>query len=400
MKIRNFILVFLMLFTISSIFSPTVSASITWADHTVIVSNDVLTALETLTYDQSIVYLAVVDVFSMANVYVISLVGLPGTADPQNWSITESSWIGTAAVSADYQQVALEGTTEYETLTAPVFDDWGGDPQMPIFPWESGKKAYYGSRGVHDAGYGLSGWKAIDWVSGPSYGSGFYLNGLYASEDAQISYVCRDSTSVAIRAGNFLYAHLKDNATLEIGNNIYKGVKFAELVPGSFSDSCGWAAQQPGNYHVHWGFNPSAGIMQVEDWTLNIASQLWSKGSISVKIGDSMVASGISYIDDGDSGDFTANLDGSHVWDSPIASFLETVVKRIIPRFPEGQSRQLGVTYLNAAGVAVRIFYILLKSNFDIRLFTYVLGIMFILEPARLIYAAYKLILKAIPGLG
>jgi hypothetical protein len=119
-----------------------------------------------------------------------------------------------------------------------------------------------------------------------------------------------------------------------------------------------------------------------------------------VKIGDSMVASGISYIDDGDSGDFTANLDGSHVWDSPIASFLETVVKRIIPRFPEGQSRQLGVTYLNAAGVAIRIFYILLKSNFNLTLFVFVFLVISIMEPVRLIYAAYKLILKAIPGLG
>jgi hypothetical protein len=392
-----FLILFLLL---GSIITTTVSASITWADHTVIVDNNILTALETLTYDVDVVYLAVVDVYHVSTVYVVSLVGLPSTADPNDWSITEAAWIGTAAISDDYTQAALEGSALYDTLTAPVYDDWGGLGEIPIFPWESGKKAYYGTRAVHDAGYGLEGWKAVDWVSGPSYGTGFYSNAVYASEDAQITYVCRDSTQVAIVAGGFLYSHLKDNATLEIGQNLYKGVKFAELVTGSFSDSCGWASQQPGNYHIHWGFNPDSGIKQIEDWTLDITSQVWTKGSQSVYVGDAMLSSGTSYIDSGDEGDFTSSMDGSHVWDSPISSFIETTIKRVLPRFPEGESRELGLTYTNAAGVAIRIFYVLLKSNFDLTLFSYFMGAMLVLEPVRIIYAVYKLILKAIPVVG
>jgi len=368
-----------------------------WADHTVTVSSDILTALDGLTYNGNIAYLAVVDVYHVASVYVISLVGLGSSANPSNWSITEAAWIGTAAVSGDYTQAALEGTPLYETLTAPVFDDWGGGASEPIFPWENGKRAYYGTRGVHDAGYGLSGWVAIDWVSGPSYGGGFYTNGVVASEDAQITYVCRDNTSVAVRAGNFLYAHLKDNATLEVGQNLYKGVKFAELVPGSFNNSCGWASQQPGNYHVHWGFLPSGGTKEIEDWLLTTSDQAWTKGSNKVRPGDVMVSAGANYSDGNEGGDYSAQLDGTHIWDSPIAGFLNTVVKTIIPRFPEGKSRDIGVTYLNAGAVAIRVFFILLKSNFNLTIFIGVVFLISILEPARVIYALYKLIKSAIP---
>jgi len=386
------------LLIISSFFPPIVNASVTWADHSVIVSNDILTALETLTYDASVYYLAVVDVYNYSNVYVVSLVGLPSTADPQNWSITEAAWIGTAAVSDDYLQAALEGSALYDTLTAPVFDDMGGGTDIPIFPWEPGKLAYYGSRGVHDAGYGLTGWEAIDWVSGPSYGTNYYTNGVYASEDAQISYICRDSTSVAVVAGNFLYAHLKDNATLTIGGHIYKGVKFAELVTGSFSDTCGWASQQPGNYHVHWAFEPDSGVKRIEDWTLNITTQDWTKGTSIISIGDAMLSTGTTaVISDGDP---SAEMDGSHVWDSPIQSIVSSVTKNIVPRFPEGQTRDIGTTYLNAAGVAIRIFYILIDTNFNTTLLRYFVIAMGILEPTRIIYALYKLVLKALPIAG
>lgn len=346
-------------------------------------------------------YYAVTDLYHIGSIYMVSLAGLSSSADPDNWTITDALWLGTAAVADDYSTAAIEGTAAYDAMTqGVVYDDWGGDDSTPLFPWESGRMAYFGTRAVHDAGYGLDGWQAVDWVSGPSYGTNFYQNGIYASEDAQITYVCRDDTSVAVRAGNFLYAHLADNSTLQQGYKLRKGVKFAELVPGSFNDKCGWAAQQPDSYHIHWGFYASGGKLVIEDWTLDTASSTWSRGNQTVHVGDAMLSTGTSYPENGEeeNGDYEAALDGSHFWDSPINSIITFVTKKIIPRFPEGQSREIGKTYMNSAGVAIRIFFVLLKSNFNLGIFVFVFLFISFIEPIRLLYAGYKLIKDAIPG--
>jgi hypothetical protein len=108
-------------------------------------------------------------------------------------------------------------------------------------------------RAVYNAGF-FSGWKAVDFLSDGNTSAGHAPNRLLAAASGSISYVCRDGTSVVIRIGGLLYAHLLDNGNLTIGHYFDQGDEIGQLRAGSFNDNCGWASQGADWFHVHWGF--------------------------------------------------------------------------------------------------------------------------------------------------
>jgi len=398
----------LLSFAIISLFiTHPVNASVTWASHTVIVSQDILDALDTAITasppDPAAVYYAITNVSTVGGYYVVSIAGLSSAANPSDWTMAEAVWLGNAVLSLDYLTVAIEGSLNYETITSgTIFDSGGGVSDNPVFPWMPGKKAFYGTRGVHAAGYGLNSddWFAVDFVSGPTYGSDYFPNSIYGAIDSEITYICRDDTSVAVRAGDYLYSHLADNASLDYGFNIRKGVQFASLATGSFTDTCGWASQFDTSYHVHFGIYAPSGKKDFEGWVIDSETQVWTKGNQTIEIGGSLLSTGVSSeYGSGESGDPLTALDGQHFWDAPINSIINLTANRVVTIFPEKQTINLAASYYNAAAVAIRIFYILLKSNFNLGVFIFVTILMLILEQVRLVYGTYRMVKDSIPFL-
>ncbi len=376
----------------------------TWAEHTVTVDQSILDAagqaLDANPPVSSANY-AVTDVYQRLNVYVLSVVALPaGTTT--GWRLSDALWIGTVAVRDEGGSftAAVEGTAAYDTITSGViYAEAGGDGGggAPVFPWMPGKRALYGDRGLHDAGYGLTGWLAIDWVSGDDFGSEAAPPLVFASETADITYVCRDSTSVAVRAGNFLYAHLQDNANLHTGYTLRKGVGFANLVYGSFDDTCGWASQRPNHYHVHWGFVVPTGAqhMQFENWDLDLSTGVFRRGDETVRKLQWMTATGEAAAGDDIP---TAGSTGSF-WDGPISA-IYALARATISQLREKASFNLAINLARYAGVMVRVYYIMVRSNFNMTITLWVMGVIVVLEPVRLLYALWMLIKRAIPFAG
>lgn len=392
---------------------PVSAEGVVWGEHTQPVPPDIeeLAGL-VLAADNpapEATFFAITDYTHIGNVVMVSVAAL-GSGNPTVWTLYNAVWIGTLALSGG--SGAVEGSPEYQQITdgvvfrslpeivpddGPGGDD-GFDSTLPVLPFKGGTVVTFGPRGVHDAGYSLTGWKAVDLVSGSDLGSRYAPNEVYASEDAQISFVCRDSTSVAIKAGNFLYAHLRDTSNLATGTQLYRGVKFATMVVGSFTDSCGWAQQQPNHWHLHWGFDGLSTIDLV-GWTLYPFSEKFVRGSEEVAANGALMNYGTPGSDPGSSNP-DIHMTGANFWDGLVGGMLSFVKDNILPRFPQRTDTDYGGVYTNAAGVVMRVFFIILASNFKLHVFAFVVLAMFILEPTRMAVKLYMTIKKGIPFVG
>ncbi len=162
-----------------------------------------------------------------------------------------------------------------------------------VFPWEPGGAMYYGSLGVHSNGFSSAGygsWLAVDFLSDGNTGAGHAPNRLLAASAGSISYICNDGTSVAIRAGDFMYTHILWNSRVQYGYTFSQGSEIGQLKTGSFNDICGYASQGSEWFHVHWGF-PNTGYLTVESWVLNMSSEQWGRGEESLEPGSWFTAS-------------------------------------------------------------------------------------------------------------
>jgi len=344
-------------------------------------------------------YFVITDVRRVGYTYTVSVAGLADVADIQAWSLlSDGEWLGVVTVNPD--------------LTAS--GDWQDPPEVYLtsegeyyyFPWLIGTTAVMGPRGVHGNGdYGLDGWYAIDWLSGPGFGSGAAPNAVYASQTAEISYVCRGTVNVAIRAGDFLYSHLVDNTYLEIGHQVIRGSPIGSLVTGTFSDNCGWADQQPNNYHVHWMFRPTSGHIGIENWVLDVASGTWtnSQNGATKTTGDSFTAGWAGEtVAPGDphvppEGPIGPIGSGESIWDG-LVGVVSSLVDSVLPIFPNPEGQQIGVTVISSAGAIIRVFYVLVSSHFRMGTTLLVFTVIFILEPIRIAKSIWMLIKNLIPG--
>lgn len=389
--------------------------SIPYARHTVTVPlylQDIVTNVLLANPVDGADYYAITDITSHGSVYVVSVAAIKG-CDPQTWNLDCAIKLFTIATDGTIS--GIEGTPEYSNLTSAFMNDYeqykpnslndgtvGGDDgdysnsNLPVLPFKAGTKVVIGSRGVHDAGFSLTGWKAVDLVSGSDIGSGAAPNEVYASIDSEITYVCRDDHSVAVRAGNFLYAHLHDNANLVVGYNLKRGVKFASMVVGSFTDTCGWASQQPNHYHLHFGV-PGVTAVEFAGWTFKPFEGGFVRGNTWVRTGDYLLNPGLT------GGDYSAGdpaeqiKQGNSFWDGIVSAMINVIRDGILKRFPERSETNYQDVYINASSVVLRVFFIMLSTSFDLSFFAFFVVAMLILEPARVIYKVYMSIKKAIP---
>jgi len=249
-------------------------------------------------------YYAISALQDEGNWLFVSVVGLMNLDTDLNWNLQDNaSWYGLVLLRQDENGLwtgAVEGTTEFSLLLADVPEtiltaqakqdlnprqfSTAASSSSYAFPWQAGTSMQYGSLGVHDNGF-ISGWKAVDFISDGNTSQGHAPNRLLAAASGTISYVCNDGTSVAIRIGDLMYTHLLYNGNLHTGHYFNQCDELGQLKPGSFSDTCGYADQGPGWFHVHWGF-PNAGSFQAEGWTLSFSDQKWRKGGEAREIYD------------------------------------------------------------------------------------------------------------------
>lgn len=392
---------------------PVSADSIPWARHTVTVPLVVEQAVGTALLENQVPgasYYAITDVSMRGLVYMVSIAAI-GQCEPQSWNLDCAVRLFTAAY--DGETAALEGTPEYDFMTSSFMRDYhqinpsaqthgteGGEdgdyPNLPVLPFRPGTKVLIGPRGVHDAGYSLTGWKAVDLVSGTDMGGNAAPNEVYASVDSEITYVCRDDHSVAVRAGNFLYAHLMDNANLTVGYDLKRGVKFASMVIGSFSDTCGWASQQPNHWHLHFAV-PGTNATEFSGWLFKPFEGMFISSN-GERIGTGDYLTNWTTTSDGSSGDPGEQIkQGNSFWDSIVAGLINFVRSGVLSRFDKRTNTDYASVYVNASGVVLRIFFILFSTSFKLHIFAFVVTAMMILEPARIIYKLYIAIKKAIP---
>lgn len=256
-------------------------------------------------------FFAVTSIQEYENWLFVSTVGLDILDPKDEWTVEKANWLGLILVeTTDGEPInsAVEGTDDFSDLIEQIPDSLLDtntkidlDPKKRnlsmeatyIFPWESGKYMQYGISGVHNNGWAslVGDWKAVDFLSDGNTSSGHAPNKLLASAAGTISWVCKDSYAVDIRIGNLMYSHLLDNSNLAVGNSFAQGGYLGQMRAGTFSGNCGSASQQTYNFHVHYGF-PNASTFSIENWTLNLSTQVWSNGSTTCSKGNYCLQAG------------------------------------------------------------------------------------------------------------
>ena len=243
-------------------------------------------------------YFAATDLRSADGWALVSIVGLDALAEDQSWHAEDGSWFGLILAhetEPGIWEAGVQGTKLYasmlEGVPAAVADVTelraqvdqfaaNADSSTMILPWQAGKAMIYGPLGIHDGG---SGWKAVDMASDGNTSAGHSSGKVVAALAGTIDYVCKDGNTVTIRVGNLLYAHLLDNPGLFSGRRFLQGEEMGQLKAGSFNALCGYAYQPSNWFHLHWAF-PNADL-QAENWTLSMATGLWTNGTRSVAPG-------------------------------------------------------------------------------------------------------------------
>ena len=279
------------------------------------------------------------------------------------------------------------------------------------FPWQAGKSVIYGMLGVHDDGY--AGQKFVDFVSGETFGNNAASSTVYASTNSTIVAICDDGQTLGVRmqtasSGDYYsYYHLLDNVTLVEGATFARGQVLGSLKYGSFSSlGCGHADQQPTNYHLHWGFQPNNGQFRAEDCILNIGAQKW-ECTRSGQVNTISPTQWIYHAQGGTGGGPPPNDGGSEIeqsapsfWDSVLVGLYEIMQAALLSLLPQKSLFDTGAVMSRLAMLVIRMFFVLVRSTFDIRLAVNIFVLLGLTETALAIYGIYRLILKAIPGAG
>jgi hypothetical protein len=150
-----------------------------------------------------------------------------------------------------------------------------------ILPWRSGTTAWYGPLGVHECGFQLADWKAVDLFPAE--------NQVYAVESGNVNYLCRDGTQVSMRVGSIMYVHLQDNGQ-QVGDHYEQGQAMGGMVSGTFQAACGHAEQQPDHYHLHMCFLPQNNRFYADGYELDTISGGWTKDGQTVNPSGTLTA--------------------------------------------------------------------------------------------------------------
>lgn len=316
--------------------------------------------------------------------WIVCLAAIAVNSPTDPWTITDDAdgksqliWLGTIRVFPDHSvemltdpqgsTASIGGGAMFAPVKVPNYAA-GGGPNIR-WPWQLGKAVMYGTRAVHNAGYSTYGtnMKALDLVSGSDFGGSAASDAVYASAAGEIDYVCSDGTSVTVRVSDagtstkLIYAHLKDNSSLTVGQTYSKGSTIATLVHGTFSDSCGYADQADNHWHLHWGFEPANNAYTVEGCVINTRTNSITCDGTVINTGGFITAKGSTtgYEDGGSTA-------GPTFWDYILVGFLSIFDRGILKLMPEHTSPTLlPQVLLNAVRFVLRIGYALLVSNFN-----------------------------------
>lgn len=339
--------------------------------------------LETKAPERGVFVYQITDISCKAAYCYASVAGYPLGTEAPNLDI--AIWLGRVTLAQD-------GPGEVEDFTVPMNEgggtyivsqpgDYGGSGYQ--LPFANGTTAMYGVLGVHNCGFALNGWKAVDLF--PS------TDMVYASIGGEVTYVCRDGTQMALRIGDSLYTHLEDNGT-EQGRYYNQGQAISSLVPGSYTASCGYAAQAAGAAHVHFCF-PDYGTFQADGYTLDTTTGLWTKGSDTVDVEGTLTADWANAtVDPGQPPNPTG---GGNFWDMMTGAMLQVVYK-VLPVIPDHKAMQLAERVLTVAATTLEVIYWIILTNFDMTVPIWVFSIWIVLELARLIYIVFVWIAKII----
>jgi hypothetical protein len=239
-------------------------------------------------------------------------------------------------------------------------------------------------------------------VSGSDYGGNYAPPEVYGAAYGtdEVKYVCRDTNGVTVKTNTYIYGHLQDNASLQVGLAIRWGVKFASLMYGTFSGTCGWAEQSPNHYHLHWGvkvYDPNEiyiGSNYVANTSTNKITRLDTGDVFSP--GDTLLAMAMQ---SNPGIDPNIEFTGESFWDSIVGSIISFINDKILTRYPQGQEWDAGQTYVTATSSILKMIFILMSSNFKLEIFAFVIILILVLEPVRTIFRVWKIIRKVIPGL-
>jgi hypothetical protein len=350
-----------------------------------------LRALALDAYQRGVTTYAITDVVDRDGYWKISVAGMPDGS--QQMALSESVWLGTVTINnttglpglVDEAMPKIANSLPEALGSETAAAEYGVGGSANILPFRSGTTAMYGTLGVHDCGFSMNGWKAVDLF--PSE------NMVYSSNSGTVSYVCRDENQVALRIGNNLYTHLVD--TGQQMDDVYtQGQAIAGMVPGSFDTACGYAAQNEAAYHVHFCFVPnSGGGFNADGYMLSMADSNWRKGSEMVEPTGTLTA---AWEDAGFTGT-TARASGNF-WDSLIGGVID-MANNSMNVMPE--HHDFGIVSQIDANVAPALTLInLLFGSFNCTVPLWVGGIIFVLETVRIVYAGWMWIKKAIPVIG
>ncbi len=226
----------------------------------------------------------------------VSIAGFDDTLlDAATWSLDQAVFIGTIVVTkrADGQYVGmLERETGFRAMAAQslspravqLFAAQTTSDTLPYdFPWEPGTSMVYGVLGVHKGGF-IDGWRAVDFLSDGNTSLNHGPNKLLTAAAGTVTYVCDDGVNLAVRIGDLIYVHLLPNDRLRVGQVFARGAELGPLKPGTYSTRCGFANQQPQNFHVHLAF-PPAETFTMGGWTLNVSDGVWRNGDRTWRTG-------------------------------------------------------------------------------------------------------------------
>lgn len=309
----------------------------------------------------------------------VSLAGLNIQSADEPWGLEAHEgeqnkvvWVGTVRMYANGNgELASTNQRPLRTpkMAAMVPFAPGGGPSVRL-PFEFGKAMQYGPRLIHGEGdYGTTGMKAVDLVGGDSLGTNVASRNIFASAPGEIDYVCADDHSVAVRVVNaptsdtFVYAHLLDNATLEMSHPFTTGQGIGALRYGAFDDTCGWADQGPTIYHVHWMFDPdAAGAFAVGGYTILLSDSKFHTANTTIGSGG-WITNNVAPVGNDDTG---TGAPAPSFWDNVVAAVVSFVngTAALFPPHNSGSSMLVGT--INTVSLVFRLIFVLVRGELNL----------------------------------
>jgi hypothetical protein len=346
--------------------------------------------------------------------WYISLVNVVGIASPYTgWDILDNTgWMG----SVDCSGAEPAWTCSYFD---PQYAAGGSGATGLVFPWASGTWAVYGSSGIHhDSGTMLPGDDAVDFVGGDSYGASVMPAYAYAAAAGTVVSNCpgahNEGIIVSGTSGKFMYFHfLPGQAKLAVGTVLTQGEQIGALARGTFDDSpCGYASQAATEYHIHFGWVPSGGYLQMGNCDLDLSSQNWVCGTTTVNILGHLVNGGEVSANPTATGPTVTPggptvtpsvgstvVGGEHIWNGIISGLIDFINSDAARVLPSHTSSTTLPDAVNNIWSTVLSFGWMIQSLQMIwalpALIVY--GVLIVIEIVRWVYVAYRFIIGLLP---